>query len=78
MRGDLFAIADAQRDELLDALDRYEGASFERVQQAVHGPDGPAIAWLYVYRGALDGGSRGGGRRLSRRVGKRGRLPTLL
>lgn len=55
VHGDLFAIADAQREELLDALDRYEGASFERVQQAVEGPDGPALAWLYVYRGAVDG-----------------------
>jgi gamma-glutamylcyclotransferase (GGCT)/AIG2-like uncharacterized protein YtfP len=55
VHGDLFAIDDAQRDELLDALDRYEGASFERVQQAVAGPEGPATAWLYVYRGAVDG-----------------------
>ena len=62
VHGDLFTIADAQREELLDALDRYEGASFERVQQAVDGPGGPAHAWLYVYRGAanrrtvIDGG----------------------
>lgn len=53
--GDLLAIADAQREELLDVLDRYEGASFERVEQAVLGPDGPAIAWVYAYRGAVDG-----------------------
>jgi gamma-glutamylcyclotransferase (GGCT)/AIG2-like uncharacterized protein YtfP len=53
--GDLFAIADAQREELLDVLDRYEGASFERVQQAVDGPGGLALAWLYAYRGAADG-----------------------
>ena len=55
VHGDLFSIAEAQRDELLDALDRYEGASFERVQQRVDGPEGPAVAWLYVYRGDLDG-----------------------
>jgi gamma-glutamylcyclotransferase (GGCT)/AIG2-like uncharacterized protein YtfP len=55
VHGDLFAIADAQREELLDALDRYEGASFERVQQAVDGPGGSALAWLYAYRGAADG-----------------------
>ena len=55
VHGDLFAIADAERDELLDALDRYEGASFERVEQTVDGPDGPARAWLYVYRGEVDG-----------------------
>jgi gamma-glutamylcyclotransferase (GGCT)/AIG2-like uncharacterized protein YtfP len=53
--GDLFAIAEAQHDALLDALDRYEGASFERVQQPVLGPDGPALAWVYAYRGAIDG-----------------------
>ena len=53
--GDLFAIAEAQREALLDALDRYEGESFERVVQTVEGPDGPARAWLYVYRGEVDG-----------------------
>ena len=41
VHGDLFAIADAQREELLDALDRYEGASFERVQQRSTGPTVP-------------------------------------
>ena len=55
VHGDLFAIADAQREQLLDALDRYEGASFGRVEQAVLGLDGPAIAWIYAYRGAVDG-----------------------
>jgi len=55
VHGDLFAIAEAQRDELLDALDRYEGASFERVEETVDGPDGPARAWLYVYCGEVDG-----------------------
>jgi gamma-glutamylcyclotransferase (GGCT)/AIG2-like uncharacterized protein YtfP len=55
VHGDLFAIGEASRDELLDALDRYEGASFERVQQEVDGPDGRVVAWLYLYRGAVDG-----------------------
>ena len=55
VHGDLFAIAEARHEELLDALDRYEGASFERVEQIVDGPDGPARAWLYVYRGEVDG-----------------------
>jgi gamma-glutamylcyclotransferase (GGCT)/AIG2-like uncharacterized protein YtfP len=55
VQGDLFAIAEAQREALLDALDRYEGASFERVEQTVDGPDGPVRAWLYVYRGEVDG-----------------------
>jgi gamma-glutamylcyclotransferase (GGCT)/AIG2-like uncharacterized protein YtfP len=55
VHGDLFEISEAECEELLDALDRYEGASFERVQQRVDGPDGPATAWLYVYRGDLDG-----------------------
>ena len=52
VKGDLFAIPEAEREALLDALDRYEGASFARVQQSVEGPNGPALAWLYVYRGA--------------------------
>jgi gamma-glutamylcyclotransferase (GGCT)/AIG2-like uncharacterized protein YtfP len=55
VHGDLFAIADAQREELLDALDRYEGASFERVQQPVEGPRGPTLAWVYAYRGEVGG-----------------------
>ena len=57
VQGDLFAVADAQRAELFDVLDRYEGASFERVELAVEGPEGSAIAWVYAYRGAFDGGS---------------------
>jgi len=55
VRGDLYAIAVDHRDALLDALDRYEGASFERVRQVVAGPDGPAEAWLYAYRGDTSG-----------------------
>jgi gamma-glutamylcyclotransferase (GGCT)/AIG2-like uncharacterized protein YtfP len=55
VHGDLFEIAEADREALLDALDRYEGTSFERVQQRVDGADGPVIAWLYVYHGDLDG-----------------------
>ena len=42
VHGDLFAIPEAHVEELLDALDRYEGASFERVEQRVEGPGGPA------------------------------------
>ena len=55
VHGDLFAIPDAERAALLAALDHYEGASFERVQQSVEGPSGPTLAWLYTYRGAVDG-----------------------
>ncbi len=55
VQGDLFAVAEARCEELLDALDRYEGASFERLQQIVDGPDGPALAWLYLYRGEVRG-----------------------
>jgi gamma-glutamylcyclotransferase (GGCT)/AIG2-like uncharacterized protein YtfP len=51
VRGDLFGLAADHRDALLDALDRYEGARFERVRQVVAGPDGPTLAWLYCYRG---------------------------
>jgi len=55
VHGDLFSIAEAQGDELLAALDRYEGESFERVEQTVDGPEGPARAWLYVWRGEVEG-----------------------
>jgi gamma-glutamylcyclotransferase (GGCT)/AIG2-like uncharacterized protein YtfP len=55
VHGDLFAIDPAHRDALLDALDRYEGGSFERVQVQVSGPHGPVTAWLYVYRGDAAG-----------------------
>jgi gamma-glutamylcyclotransferase (GGCT)/AIG2-like uncharacterized protein YtfP len=55
VQGDLFAIADAQREALFDVLDRYEGASFERLQQEVEGPDGSVIAWVYTWRGAFEG-----------------------
>jgi gamma-glutamylcyclotransferase (GGCT)/AIG2-like uncharacterized protein YtfP len=55
VRGDLFAIDPTHRDGLLDALDRYEGASFERVQEEVNGPHGAVIAWLYVYLGDTAG-----------------------
>jgi gamma-glutamylcyclotransferase (GGCT)/AIG2-like uncharacterized protein YtfP len=53
--GDLCAIDPAHREALLDALDRYEGASFARVRKPVSGPDGPVEAWLYVYRGDASG-----------------------
>ena len=55
VRGDLFAIDPSHHEDLLDALDRYEGASFERVQEEVSGPHGAVIAWLYLYRGDADG-----------------------
>jgi gamma-glutamylcyclotransferase (GGCT)/AIG2-like uncharacterized protein YtfP len=55
VRGDLFAIDRAHREALLDALDRYEGASFERIQEEVSGPHGAVQAWLYVYRGDVAG-----------------------
>ena len=51
VHGDLYAIVEEHGDALLDALDRYEGASFERVREVVAGPDGPVVASLYAYRG---------------------------
>ena len=77
VHGDLFVVAGEQREELLAALDRYEGASFERVQRAVDGPSGPALAWLYAYRGALDGCTVVASGDYLSGVGKRGRVPTL-
>jgi gamma-glutamylcyclotransferase (GGCT)/AIG2-like uncharacterized protein YtfP len=57
VQGDLFAIDPAHCEALLDALDRYEGASFERVEEQVSGPHGDVKAWLYVYRGDPAGAS---------------------
>lgn len=51
VRGDLFAIAAATRDVLLDTLDRYEGDRFERERAVVEGPSGETEAWLYRWRG---------------------------
>jgi gamma-glutamylcyclotransferase (GGCT)/AIG2-like uncharacterized protein YtfP len=51
VRGDLCEIPDAERDALLDVLDRYEGESFERLRAAVDAPDGVVEAWLYRWRG---------------------------
>ena len=62
VHGDLFAIARAARG-LLDALDRYEGASFERVQ-AVRARR--SRAWLYAYRGARTAALVPGGDYLAR------------
>jgi gamma-glutamylcyclotransferase (GGCT)/AIG2-like uncharacterized protein YtfP len=77
VHGDLFAIAEAWGDELFDALDRYEGASFERVQEEVDGPDGRALAWLYVYRGPVDDCRVVEGGDYLAVVDERGRSPTL-
>jgi gamma-glutamylcyclotransferase (GGCT)/AIG2-like uncharacterized protein YtfP len=51
VQGDLFAIAAATRDVLLDTLDRYEGDRFERERALVEGPSGETEAWLYRWRG---------------------------
>jgi gamma-glutamylcyclotransferase (GGCT)/AIG2-like uncharacterized protein YtfP len=55
VHGELYAIPAEHREALLDALDRYEGASFTRVVERVSGPDGPVDAWLYFYRGDATG-----------------------
>ena len=48
--GELYVLSDADRDALLDSLDRYEGPRFRRERAEVQGPDGPVTAWLYRYR----------------------------
>jgi len=55
VRGELFAFTPAQRESLLDALDRYEGPLFERVTRAVEADDGTVTAWLYLYCGDASG-----------------------
>ena len=51
VHGELFEIDAAQADALLDALDRYEGASFRRECATVQGPAGAVEAWLYLFVG---------------------------
>ena len=55
VQGDLFALIAAERERLLDACDRYEGASFRRETAIVEGPEGEVEAWLYRYLGAVTG-----------------------
>lgn len=54
--GELYRVDPAAADALLDALDRYEGPSFERVVREVEGPAGGARAFVYLYRGSVRGG----------------------
>jgi len=51
VRGELFAVEWTQSAVLLDALDRYEGASFARESARVEGPEGVVLAWLYRWLG---------------------------
>ncbi len=53
--GDLFALEAEYAAALLDALDRYEGASFRRESATVHGPHGEVEAWLYRWTGDVRG-----------------------
>lgn len=59
VRGELYALVEAERERLLDALDRYEGDAFERAEREVVTPDGTRhIAWVYVFLGSTRGARR--------------------
>jgi len=55
VRGELYAFGPAERESLLDALDRYEGPRFERVTRTVAAAEAAVHAWLYLYRGNARG-----------------------
>jgi gamma-glutamylcyclotransferase (GGCT)/AIG2-like uncharacterized protein YtfP len=48
--GDLYSLSDPS---LLEVLDQYEGAAYERRRLPVNSGMGPAAAWVYVYQGAI-------------------------
>jgi len=49
-QGDLYSLADPA---LLDILDQYEGAAYERRRLPIHTAMGPAAAWVYIYQGSI-------------------------
>lgn len=53
--GEIYVLAAAEQDAVLDSLDRYEGPRFRRERDLVEGPAGPVHAWLYRYRGDWTG-----------------------
>ncbi len=57
VQGELYAIEAAATEEVLDRLDRYEGDSFERIEDTVVDAAGAEVrASLYRYLGDLGGG----------------------
>jgi gamma-glutamylcyclotransferase (GGCT)/AIG2-like uncharacterized protein YtfP len=55
VRGELYelAAADAERQRLLDLLDRYEGEAFERAEREITSGDGERrTAYLYLFQGS--------------------------
>ena len=59
VHGELYDLLPERRNQLLDALDRYEGRAFERAVRTVTGPEGGAThAFVYLFLGDLSGGRR--------------------
>jgi gamma-glutamylcyclotransferase (GGCT)/AIG2-like uncharacterized protein YtfP len=59
VQGELYRITAPDPERLLDALDRYEGRSFERVVREVEPLQGaPVRAWVYLFAGSLRGRKR--------------------
>jgi len=57
IHGELYTMEDPRW--ILEALDNYEGPSFERVQIEVQRDSGPAVeAWVYLYRGPITAAAR--------------------
>ena len=51
VKGELYEILDKKR--LFLALDRYEGAEYEKRVVSVETKEGETNAWVYLYRGAI-------------------------
>ncbi len=59
VQGELYALDEAQRETLLDTLDRYEGDAFERAEREVVTEDGAReTAYLYLFLGSTRGARR--------------------
>ena len=59
VKGELFEIPDAERDAVLDRLDRYEGDAFERVERPVVTAAGEEhTAFVFVVKGSTAGARR--------------------
>lgn len=59
VRGELFALREPHADEVLAALDAYEGEAFERVEvEAALATGETARCWTYLFTGSVAGRPR--------------------
>ncbi|HEX2203511.1 MAG TPA: gamma-glutamylcyclotransferase family protein [Longimicrobium sp.] len=59
VHGDVFALREPHADEVLAALDAYEGEAFERTEVEVALDSGAEVAcWTYLFTGSVEGRPR--------------------